>query len=158
LKGSYALVLHLTDQGEITVGKLGTFRFEAGYYIYFGSALNSLEGRFQRHLRPDKKLHWHIDYLSRSAKIVEVWWTRNENRQECAWTQLALRDKNVIAPIRGFGSSDCRHCPTHLVYVLGLKQTREVLQRLKMESTEQIVKQNSGSLSLQSFLSDNRLV
>ena len=158
MKGSYALVLQLTDQCEITVGKLGTFRFAAGYYVYFGSALNSLEGRLQRHLRPDKKLHWHIDYLSRSAEIVEVWCTRNEKRQECAWTQLALRHKNVIAPIRGFGSSDCRQCPTHLVYVLGLKQTREVLQRLKLESTEQIVKQNSCSLSLQSFLSDKRLV
>ena len=158
MKGSYALVLQLSDQCEFTVGKLGTFLFAAGYYVYFGSALNSLEGRLQRHLRPDKKLHWHIDYLTRAARIMEVWWTRNESRQECAWTQLALRHTDVIAPIRGFGSSDCRHCPSHLVYLPGLKQAREVLQMLKLESTQQIVKQNSGSFERQSFLSDNRLV
>ena len=145
MKGSYALVLQLSDQCEITVGKLGTFPFAAGYYVYFGSALNSLEGRLQRHLRPDKKLHWHIDYLFRAASIVQVWWTQNENRQECVWTQLALRHMDVMAPILGFGSSDCRHCPSHLVYLPGLKPAREVLQRLKLESTSQIVKQNSGS-------------
>lgn len=158
MKGNYALVLQLSAQCEITVGRLGTFHFAAGYYIYFGSALNSLEGRLQRHLRPDKKLHWHIDYLSRTAKIMEVWWAKKESRQECAWTQLALRHMHVIAPIRGFGSSDCRHCPSHLVYLQGLKQAREVLQRLILESTDQIVKQNSGSFERKSFLSDNRLV
>ena len=157
MKGSYALALQLSDQYEITVGKPGTF-FVAGYYVYFGSALNSLEGRFQRPSRPDKKLHWHIDYLSRAARIVEVWWTRNESRQEYAWTQLALRHMDVIAPLWGFVSSDCRHSPSHLVYLPGLKQAGEVLRRLKLESTDQIVKQKSGSFERQSFLSDNRLV
>jgi Uri superfamily endonuclease len=65
-------VLQVSEQCEITVGKLGTFPFAAGYYVYFGRMLNSLEGRFQRHLRPDKKLHWHIDYLSHAARIVEI--------------------------------------------------------------------------------------
>ena len=46
-KGAYALVLHLERKEEITVGRLGTFAFPAGYYLYAGSALGpgGLEAR-----------------------------------------------------------------------------------------------------------------
>ena len=46
-KGIYALVLHLEHREEITVGKLGTVTFPAGYYLYVGSALGpgGLEAR-----------------------------------------------------------------------------------------------------------------
>ncbi|MDA0734957.1 MAG: GIY-YIG nuclease family protein [Chloroflexi bacterium] len=143
MKGSYALVLQLSATCELTIGKLGTFPFPSGCYLYFGSALNSLEGRLRRHLRPDKKLHWHIDYLSRSAKIVQVWWTQSNTRQECVWSQSALSHRGVIAPIRGFGSSDCRHCPSHLIYVPSLEQVGKFLQKLKLESADPVVDQNT---------------
>ena len=34
--------------------------------------MNGLEQRVARHLRKDKKMHWHIDYLLKKAKILEV--------------------------------------------------------------------------------------
>ena len=63
LKGTYCLLIHLKQDSKITIGKLGEKNFQKGYYIYVGSALNSLKTRIQRHLRKEKKIHWHIDYL-----------------------------------------------------------------------------------------------
>ena len=115
MKGSYVLVIDLEQDTRLTVGRLGTFDFPAGRYLYLGSALNGLEGRVRRHLRRDKKLHWHVDYLTTAADVSEVWWAISEERLECRWAEAALaRGGQVVAP--GFGSSDCR-CPTHLVYV-----------------------------------------
>jgi len=52
-KGSYVLVVRLEEAASITVGKLGPQAFPKGYYLYFGSALNGLEGRIQRHVRTE---------------------------------------------------------------------------------------------------------
>ena len=115
MKGSYALIIRLNRAKRLTVGRLGEFYFPAGHYIYLGSALNGLESRVRRHLRRDKKLHWHVDYLTVVAGVCQVWWVGDGVRRECLWAQEALeRGATVIAP--GFGSSDCR-CPTHLLYV-----------------------------------------
>lgn len=115
LKGSYVLALDLAGDTRLTVGRLGTFEFPAGRYLYFGSALNGLEGRVRRHLRRDKKLHWHVDYLSAAANIAEVWWAESGERLECRWAAAALKEGGE-AIARGFGSSDCR-CATHLLYI-----------------------------------------
>lgn len=114
MKGSYVLVLHLSKDRRLEVGKLGRVEFPTGYYIYFGSALNGLAGRIRRHLRREKKLHWHIDFLTDVAPVVEVWWVGTEERRECHWARLALAHPSAGSPARGFGSSDCR-CPAHLV-------------------------------------------
>lgn len=142
--GVYQLCLRLPRATRIKVGKLGTFLFPAGIYVYTGSALNGLEQRLARHQRREKKLHWHIDYLLRHAQIVRVRTqtvgadvrrraTRSSAQRhsprylgaykntaspsaECAWNAQTLRlpGAGVIAP--GFGSSDC-DCPSHLVYL-----------------------------------------
>ena len=59
---------------KLTVGRLGTFLFPVGRYIYTGSAKRSIEARIARHLRKKKTLRWHIDYLlaSPKAKVVSV--------------------------------------------------------------------------------------
>ena len=118
-KGAYALVLHLERKEEITVGKLGTFAFPAGYYLYAGSALGrgGLEARLARHRRRAKKLRWHIDYLLEHARLVEVWSTASTDRLECLWAQAALELPGGEIPVPGFGSSDCR-CPSHLIYLV----------------------------------------
>ena len=36
--GTYVLLLHLPDNEQLTIGKLGTFDFPAGWYAYVGSA------------------------------------------------------------------------------------------------------------------------
>lgn len=133
-KGTYALVLHLERRQKITVGKLGTFNFPAGYYIYVGSALGpgGLEARLARHRpsttlrqssgqgsghrRREKKLHWHIDYLLERAQLVEVWSMASTDRLECLWARAARELPGSAIPVPGFGSSDCR-CPSHLIYL-----------------------------------------
>ncbi len=112
-KGSYILVIDLAEDTRLTIGRLGTFEFPAGLYLYCGSALNGLEPRIRRHLRRDKKRHWHIDHLTAVAPVVEVWWVLDEERWECRWANaITGRGGQVVA--LGFGSSDCR-CSTHLL-------------------------------------------
>lgn len=124
-KGTYALILLLKRKKEITVGKLGTFAFPAGYYLYAGSALGpgGLEARLARHHRRHKKPRWHIDYLLEHAELIEVWSTVSPDRLECLWAQAAQELPGSKIPVPGFGSSDC-HCSSHLVH-LARKPTYE---------------------------------
>ena len=113
--GTYALILHLPRAQTIRVGALGTFRFPRGWYVYVGSAMNGLNARIARHQRGEKKIFWHIDYLTRHAKIIAVETHESRKRLECHAARRVLSRANaqVIAP--RFGSSDC-NCPTHVVY------------------------------------------
>jgi len=115
-RGVYQLVLFLPEDITLRVGALGVFRFPAGRYVYTGSALGGLRRRLARHLRTQKRLRWHIDYLMRHAVVEDVRLFLGGGRSECALNRqtLALPAARVIA--RGFGSSEC-HCPTHLVYL-----------------------------------------
>ncbi len=117
-KGTYALVLHLEHREEITVGKLGTFTFPAGYYLYVGSALGpgGLEARLAHHRRRGKKLCWHIDHLLKHAQLVEVWSAASTDKLECLWAQAARELPGSEIPVPGFGSSDCR-CLSHLIHL-----------------------------------------
>jgi Uri superfamily endonuclease len=112
MKGIYALIIKLDEDKKIKVGKLGTFDFKKGYYIYIGSALNSLPGRINRHLRKEKKIKWHIDYLLNGARIVEIFYFETTKKLEC---KLAKKMQKNLAVIKKFGSSDCS-CEGHLFY------------------------------------------
>lgn len=116
--GTYALLYQLPERQGFTAGKLGHCALGPGWYIYFGSARGSggLRARIGRHLRPDKALHWHVDYLSQCAPLTEVWYTISEARLECAWAQAVLHLPIAQAPVPGFGSSDCS-CLAHLVSI-----------------------------------------
>ena len=111
--GTYALVLHLPEAKAISVGRLGTIHFPAGYYVYVGSALRNLSSRIQRHLSLTKKLHWHIDYFREAAEVVGVFMICQPIRYECALAGEIARIADDAIP--RFGSSDCR-CQTHLHY------------------------------------------
>jgi len=66
MRGTYILVLRLTRNSSIKIGRLGKLRFCKGYYCYVGSALGkavNLENRIMRHFSKKKKKRWHIDYL-----------------------------------------------------------------------------------------------
>ncbi len=58
---TYQLVIRVPLQIEVTIGKLGLFRFPEGTYVYTGSARRNYEARIARHLRQEKSLRWHID-------------------------------------------------------------------------------------------------
>ena len=113
--GLYQLLIRLNEARRITVGKLGTFDFPAGWYIYTGSAKRGLSARIGRHLRREKCLHWHIDYLLQHARIVGIKKYLTTARKECSLNITILNSKKAKTPVKKFGSSDCR-CETHLVY------------------------------------------
>ncbi len=113
--GIYHLLIHLPQDRTIRVGKLGSFRFPAGCYVYTGSALSGLESRIARHLRRGKRFHWHIDYLLQHGRIVDVITYRTTERLECQLNQRILSLPGCRIPAKGFGSSDCS-CPSHLAY------------------------------------------
>ena len=99
---SYQLVLKIPEETNIKIGKLGVFTFPAGQYIYTGSAEKNMEHRIKRHLKNDKKIHWHIDYLTihPSIEVIDV---RRSEENECSLNKK-IRGK-IVAP--GFGASDC---------------------------------------------------
>jgi Uri superfamily endonuclease len=107
---TYQLQIEVTRPLRCAVGRLGTFDFPAGRYVYTGSAKRVLEARIARHLRQDKALRWHIDYLL-AAPGVRVTGVVRSRRAECAENR-AVRG-GIPAP--GFGASDCRAgCGAHL--------------------------------------------
>ena len=113
--GVYHLIIHLTQDRIIEIGRLGRFDFPAGYYVYTGSALGGLESRIARHLRSKKRLHWHIDYLLQHGRIIDIITHRTAERLECRLNCkiLSLPGSRIVA--KGFGSSDC-NCLSHLAY------------------------------------------
>lgn len=107
---TYQLEIMLVEPSKLLIGKLGTFTLPAGRYVYTGSAIHHLEARIARHLRQQKKLHWHIDYLlaSPNASILSI--TRHVI-SECKLNQETA-GRILIA---GFGASDCHAgCGSHL--------------------------------------------
>ena len=94
MKGTYCLIIELKKSIKTKIGALGKIEFMPGYYVYVGSAMNSIESRVKRHLADDKKLHWHIDYLlkNKDADIVVI--TAGAN-QKPGQTRLELLKINA---------------------------------------------------------------
>jgi Uri superfamily endonuclease len=117
--GCYTLVIVLSKQRSIRVGKLGKSLFAKGTYLYTGSAMAGLRRRITRHLRKRKKLRWHIDYLLNCAAVAvkDVMIHSSSTRQECLHNKRIFRLPGARVTLPGFGSSDCRAgCPSHLIY------------------------------------------
>jgi sugar fermentation stimulation protein A len=113
-RGSYLVILEIPRTQSIETGALGTLRYEAGSYVYAGSAQKNLNARMSRHLRRSgKKQHWHIDYLSPQAARIRAYPIRSYRNLECglAGALEGLGGRGIP----GFGSSDCR-CKSHLFY------------------------------------------
>jgi len=128
MRGTYILLVQVPYDLAASVGELGTLNFKAGYYAYVGSALGGLEARVGRHLREEKRLHWHIDYLLARARAVDMVLARTRAKKECA---IAKELAKHFASVRGFGSSDCA-CDSHLFYSPDLHELlRQVLLSFK---------------------------
>ena len=112
MKGTYTLLIRLSQPRDITFGRIRNFSFKAGYYAYIGSALNGLRQRIGRHLRKEKRLHWHIDYLLQHAEICGVIYAETAGRREC---RIAAELRELLVAVPGFGCSDCR-CFSHLFF------------------------------------------
>lgn len=146
-KGTYILILFMDRETSITIGSLGEQIVPRGYYLYIGSALGGLVPRLRRHLRREKKIRWHIDYLLLHARVQEVWWHCGRDRLECSWA-LDLFARFGGKGVSRFGSSDCR-CPTHLIYT-GARKPSPILRR-KLEGAP------LGCLTVRHFLHQVRV-
>lgn len=117
-QGTYVLILRLSRNHRIRVGRLGSFEFRPGFYAYVGSAFGpgGLASRLKHHLRPTVRPHWHMDYLRKVAVLEQVWLSESEARREHGWAAVVQKLPGATPSARGFGSSDCR-CKTHLFYL-----------------------------------------
>ena len=131
MKGSYTLLIELTKPQVITVGRLKAIHFAGGHYAYAGSALSGIDSRLNRHLRRDRKLHWHIDYLLHEASVNDIIACETEARTECSIAQALGREFEAGS---GFGSSDCK-CQSHLFFATDgmTSQVMAILRGLGME-------------------------
>lgn len=113
LPHTYQLHILLPQPQRIAIGRLGLLDFPAGRYVYTGSARRNLEARVARHLRQEKKLRWHVDYLL-AAPGATVTRVVRSTMDECALNQATPG----ASPVPGFGASDCRNgCGSHLKYL-----------------------------------------
>ena len=118
--GAYQLYIIVSKDIEINVGALGLCKFPKGKYIYTGSAMNNLHQRIARHLRSEKKIRWHIDYLltSENVFIEKIKKFESDKKIECELNLKILIPEKTSIPVPGFGSSDCNNCPAHLIRIL----------------------------------------
>lgn len=113
MEQTYQLHILLDRDVRLTIGRLGSFDFPAGRYVYTGSAKRNLAARVKRHCAKVKKLRWHIDYLLASpyARVVRVDLSAEE---ECRLNQGTAGA--IVIP--RFGATDCtRGCGSHLKWL-----------------------------------------
>jgi sugar fermentation stimulation protein A len=115
MRGAYVLVIELKSKKSITVGSLGRIEFKKGFYCYVGSAIGNatIENRCKRHLKKNKKMKWHVDYLRKKAKIIGIFAIPSKKKIECEIAKEISKKADNFIP--RFGSSDC-NCKSHLFY------------------------------------------
>ncbi len=116
LAGAYVLEMLVEEAVELRVGRLGLLRFETGTYRYCGSARGpgGMAARVGRHLRPEgRRDRWHIDFLTRVIPVRRVLLVPGGDEHELVAAHLAMGEWRPA--FGGFGSSDCRRCPAHLL-------------------------------------------
>lgn len=101
MKGAYLLIIELDR--KITIKN--RWNLKAGLYVYVGSAMSGLIQRISRHMKKDKREHWHIDHLLRHGKILSVIMFPSEERLE---EEISRYLSRVLDGPRGFGSSDLK--------------------------------------------------
>jgi Uri superfamily endonuclease len=126
VKGIYILILKLSSEKNIGVGKLGRILFQSGYYAYIGSALSGIH-RLDRHLNNIEKggvqnPHWHIDYIVPHLKVVE--WVFALTVKPGKEEEMANKLSGNLSYIPGFGSSDSS-APSHLFFARNLQKLKE---------------------------------
>ena len=135
--GVYTLLLFLAKETTLNIGKLGKQRFPSGYYSYTGSALGkgatNFKHRIARHLRKEKRMFWHIDYLlaDKNVSVEAVIVVETDKKMECNLNSYLKRIKGAKVPVNGFGASDCKKkCGSHLLYFPEIKNVDWLVQKI----------------------------
>lgn len=129
VKGAYALVLKLNSPLKLDIAKFSGETLKSGWYVYLGSARGSggLRARLNRHFQKTKTLHWHIDRLTVAADTHHALAVADGN--ECNLLLALLDRPELEVALPGFGSSDCRQCPSHLLRLSQPSQKSGPLKR-----------------------------
>ena len=124
-RGAYILVLELRKPFLGRIGSLGMIQLEPGTYLYVGSARGpgGLRARIGRHVSKEKRVRWHIDYLTtfEGVKPVAVVFAETENDVETLLS-AGLMAMGMKPAVKGFGCSD-KHSYTHLLKCCLAKST-----------------------------------
>ena len=135
--GVYTLLLFFSKDTTLTVGKLGVQMFPKGYYCYTGSARGSgstnLKHRIGRHLKKEKRMFWHIDYVlkNQNVSVEAVVAAETKKKLECNINSYLKNSRITKVLVMGFGSSDCRkNCGSHLLYFPEIKKIDCLVQGL----------------------------
>ncbi|MCE4606866.1 MAG: DUF123 domain-containing protein [Desulfurococcales archaeon] len=117
IKGLYLLLLRL-EKGDYTIGNLYTGILPGGIYVYIGSAWGpgGLGARVSRHLSVDKRIHWHIDWLTSDPRceLIGVYLFPSAKGESSLYNLLAGISECIIP---GFGSSDDPRAKCHLLFL-----------------------------------------
>ncbi|HEC88501.1 MAG TPA: GIY-YIG nuclease family protein [Thermoplasmata archaeon] len=130
MKGSYLLLIEVKEGKNIKIGKIGEIYFPKGYYIYVGSAMNNIEKRIARHIKKNKKMRWHIDYLIEKTDLIEIFYKECEVKEECSIAEKFLI--NGFSSIKKFGASDCK-CKSHLFYTKNKGEFYKLAEKIGMK-------------------------
>ena len=168
--GVYIMVMHLDHELDLEIGSKGMMHFNAGYYMYVGSAKANLTKRIERHKRKRKKMHWHLDYFRGHCKMIagvpirtsglplESWSLTHEPYPsmpsmpdpndvdvsvECALADAVRAISEWDVP--KFGCSDC-DCTSHLFGMtenpIHNKAFMDVVEEFRMNQLDSIIVEN----------------
>ena len=112
--GAYVLLIRLEKRLSLDIPVFQGKSLQPGHYAYCGSAWGpgGIHARVSRHLRKDKPVRWHVDRLTASGKVEQA--GIHIAGRECDLAGKLLAHGGVPV-LPGFGSSDCRTCPAHLL-------------------------------------------
>ena len=115
--GAYLLVIDLAGPLALDVPRNSPATLTPGRYVYCGSAHGpgGIRARVARHRKPEKALRWHVDRLTAAGRVVAV--HGEPGGRECDLVDRVLATPGAAIPAPGFGSTDCRRCPSHLIRV-----------------------------------------
>ncbi|WP_448378765.1 GIY-YIG nuclease family protein [Fervidobacterium sp.] len=104
MKGAYIFVLTLDTPVELNLGR-NRWKLNPGTYDYIGSGMGNLEKRVERHFLVNKRLRWHIDYLTCHGKpLFAILITSKERMEE----KISLTFQSHFRCVEGFGASDLK--------------------------------------------------
>ena len=168
--GVYIMVMHLDHELDLEIGSKGMMHFNAGYYMYVGSAKANLTKRIERHKRKRKKMHWHLDYFRGHCEMIAAVPIRTSGLPLESWSlthepypsmpsmpdpndvdvsvECALADAvGAIAEweVPKFGCSDC-DCTSHLFGMtenpIHNKAFMDVVEDFRMNQLDSIIVEN----------------
>ncbi len=113
------LVLFLCKEGILS-SRAKNFKLSEGLYCYVGSCGNNCAKRISRHLSSDKKMFWHVDFLSQLCVPVLALVIGKEEKE-------IARVMSRFPSIKGFGNTDDKENESHLFLINSIDDVLIVL-------------------------------